>query len=306
MTALQEASAVIAAGATLGMIGAGTHALAHRQSAGGELGRTMLHRAASYVGLAAILLVAAWAGVAGIAVLMAALGAIGLLEWCDLFDLPGHHRVGLLVADVAIMGSIATNGVARTPVLVGGLVLVGSLWPVVRSDTGRAIRDLGLAAVGCLLIPVLLVHAVALRVERAEDGAALVIALAVTCALSDVGAYLVGRRFGRHPLAPTLSPHKTVEGVIGNVIGALLGMGLFAPCLVPTFGAGYIVLLGPLVAAGSVWGDLLESAVKREAGVKDAGAWLPGFGGILDRIDSFMITVALAYWAAWILLGPAG
>ena len=58
------------------------------------------------------------------------------------------------------------------------------------------------------------------------------------------------------------------------------------------------IFLVPLVAAGSIWGDLLESAAKREAGVKDAGHWLPGFGGILDRVDSLLVTVALGYWIA--------
>ena len=120
----------------------------------------------------------------------------------------------------------------------------------------------------------------------------------MACAFSDVGAFVVGRTFGRTLLAPRLSPNKTREGVIGNVIGAAVGLTLFLPALVPTFGVPFVVALVPLVAAGSLWGDLLESAAKREAGVKDAGRWLPGFGGILDRIDSLLITVALGYWIA--------
>ena len=126
-------------------------------------------------------------------------------------------------------------------------------------------------------------------------------ALAVACATSDVGAFVVGRRFGRTPLAPQLSPTKTRAGLIGNLLGAALGLALFAPALVPSFSGALLVLLVAVVAAGSVWGDLLESAVKREAGVKDAGQWLPGFGGILDRIDSLLVTVALAYWAVRVL-----
>jgi phosphatidate cytidylyltransferase len=259
--------------------------------------RTVLQRGASYAGLALVLAVAAATGVPGIAVLAAVLGAVGILEWSDLFDLPIHHRIGLLVADVAIVAVVAAQGSAGAPLLVGGLVLVGAVWPVLRADTGRAVRDLGIAAVGCVLIPVLLVHGVALRVERGEAGAALFVALAVACACSDVGAFLVGRRFGRHLLAPNLSPHKTREGVVGNVVGAAIGIAMFAPALVDAFGVVAALAFVPLVAAGSVWGDLLESAAKREAGVKDAGHWLPGFGGILDRIDSLLITAPLAYWA---------
>ena len=114
---------------------------------------------------------------------------------------------------------------------------------------------------------------------------------------SDVGAFVVGRRFGRHPLAPRLSPNKTREGVIGNVLGAAVGFLPFLVLLQPWFEPLAIVVLVLLVAVGSLWGDLLESAVKREVGVKDAAKWLPGFGGILDRIDSLLLVVPLVYWA---------
>jgi phosphatidate cytidylyltransferase len=158
------------------------------------------------------------------------------------------------------------------------------------------VRDLGFAAVGSVLLTVMLAHGVALAQEHGEDGIALILALAVACAGSDVGAFLVGKRFGRHPLAPSLSPSKTREGAIGNVVGAAVGLLPFVPALLPVDGGPFLLALVPLVAAGAIWGDLLESAAKREAGVKDAGRWLPGFGGILDRIDSLLVTVALGYW----------
>ena len=131
----------------------------------------------------------------------------------------------------------------------------------------------------------------------AKLGVTLFAALAVASAGSDVGAFVVGRRFGRHPLAPRLSPNKTREGVIGNILGAAVGFLPFLVLLQPWFEPLAIVVLILLVAVGSLWGDLLEMAVKREVGVKDAAKWLPGFGGILDRIDSLLLVVPLVYWA---------
>jgi phosphatidate cytidylyltransferase len=295
---VDAASIILAAGAVLGMLGASTYAVVRRGRTTGLTSRMALERAGSYAGLAVLLLVAAQAGVPGIAILFGTIGAIGVLEWARLFDLPFHHRVGVVVADVAIMWAIAAGGVGAADWLVGGLVLVGATWPVIRADTGRAIRDLGMAAVGVILISVLLAHGVALAVEDGDAGIALVLALAVACAFSDVGAFVVGRRFGRTPLAPRLSPNKTREGVVGNVIGAGIGIAVFLPAIEPSYGLPFCVALVPLVAAGALWGDLLESAAKREAGVKDAGHWLPGFGGMLDRTDSLQVTVALGYWIA--------
>ena len=147
----------------------------------------------------------------------------------------------------------------------------------------------------------MLVHGVALVAERGAIGAALVAAVAVGCAGSDVGAYIVGRRFGRTPLAPALSPNKTREGLAGNLIGAAAGVAIAAPVLTPALGVPGLLGLAVVVAVGSLWGDLLESAAKREFGVKDAGTWLPGFGGILDRVDSLLLCLPLVYWAARLL-----
>ena len=285
-------------GAGIGVLSALAYGIARRGATGGLTPRTALARAGSYAVLAAVLLVAANTGTAGLAVLFGLVGAVALVEWARLFRLPLHHRVALVVTHVVVIAAVAREGVAAADWLVGGVVLVGALWPVLRADTSRAIHDLGMAAVGVVLITVLLAHGVALSVEHGPAGIALVLALAVACAISDVGAFLIGRRFGQRPLAPGLSPNKTAEGVVGNAVGAAIGLVPFVPALAPTFGLPFVAALVPLVAAGALWGDLLESAAKREAGVKDAGRWLPGFGGILDRIDSLLVTVALGYWIA--------
>jgi phosphatidate cytidylyltransferase len=181
---------------------------------------------------------------------------------------------------------------------VPGVVAAGFLWPVLRPDPTRGARDLAHAALGAIYLPTLLAHAPALVRDRGETGAALFVGLALATAASDVGAYVVGRQFGRTKLAPTLSPGKTQAGVVGNVIGAAVALAIVTPALVGHLphGAVTIALLVPVVAVGSVWGDLFESAIKREAQVKDAGSLLPGFGGILDRIDSLLIVLPLAYW----------
>jgi phosphatidate cytidylyltransferase len=264
-------------------------------------GGTAVARGASYAGLALALGAAAVLGTLGVAVLAAILGAIALLEWSRISDLPRHHVVALQVANLAIVAVIAAAGSAGSAWLVGGIVLAGTLWPVVRPDPGRAMRDLGLAAVGCAIIPGSLAHGVALAQERGEVGLVLFVALAVVAAFSDVAAFLSGRRFGRTPLAPRLSPSKTRAGLVGNLLGAAVGMAIFAGVLVPALGLVPVLLLVPAVGLGAVWGDLLQSAAKREAGVKDTARWLPGFGGLLDRVDSLLVVLPLAYWTLRIL-----
>lgn len=290
---------VLAAGAGLGLaLGAGWAVLRRGgPHPAGPTGAIVLARATSYAVLAAILGVTSWLGTPGIAILAVALGAIGLIEWANLADLPSHHRIALQVANVAIIALVAALGAGAAEWIVGGVVLAGIVWPVLRPDPSRAMRDLGFAALGTILLPGMLAHGVALVVERGPLGAATFVALAVAVAFSDVGAFLVGRRFGRTPLSPLLSPSKTRAGVAGNLLGAAVGVAAFGPVLVTGFGPGFTLLLVPIIALGAVWGDLLESAAKRESGQKDAGRWLPGFGGILDRIDSLLITLPLVFWA---------
>ena len=116
---------------------------------------------------------------------------------------------------------------------------------------------------------------------------------------TDTGAYLIGRAVGRHPLAPQVSPKKTVEGALGGLLTAILVGALYwkwvggAPL-------SYFLLLGIVVGVGAQLGDLFESALKRSAGVKDSGKLIPGHGGILDRFDSFVFAIPIVYYSLMI------
>jgi len=277
----------------------------HHAAAARLAPRVLALRLLSYAALGVGLLCAVAAGTAGVAVVCGVCSVIAADEWARLFDLPRHHRLSLLVTAPLTVVAAALLGEGAAIVMMPGMIALGLVWPVIAANTERGMRDLGVAALGYVYVGIGLAHAVVL-VRDIPAGASVLVAVAVATAMSDVAAFIVGRRFGRGRLAPRLSPNKTRAGVVGNLVGALVGVALFAPA----FGAAVasviaadspafvIVLLVMAVAIGlgAVWGDLFESAAKREATVKDAGTWLPGFGGLLDRIDSLLVTVPMTYW----------
>jgi phosphatidate cytidylyltransferase len=121
------------------------------------------------------------------------------------------------------------------------------------------------------------------------QGRLLLVYLIAVVAAADTGAYFTGRRFGRHKMAPRISPKKTLEGLAGGLILAgLLGAG-FSALLLSGIGPAAGGLLGLSLGGLSVLGDLFESLMKRVAGVKDSGALLPGHGGVLDRLDGLLL-----------------
>lgn len=133
--------------------------------------------------------------------------------------------------------------------------------------------------------------------ERDAHGLALLIWAFIVTWSTDIGAYFAGRNFGKHKLAPSISPNKTREGLYGGIVAATLCGGAWALAT----GLGRPMLaFPPLFAIAAQMGDLFESWMKRRAGVKDSGNWLPGHGGVLDRLDG-LVPVAVLTAAAQLM-----
>ena len=130
--------------------------------------------------------------------------------------------------------------------------------------------------------------------ERDDQGLALLMWTFIVTWATDIGAYFAGRSFGKRKLAPSISPNKTVEGLCGGIVAAALFGGGWA--LITDLGTA-LLALAPIFAVAAQAGDLFESGMKRRAGVKDSGAWLPGHGGALDRLDG-LVPVAVLTAAA--------
>jgi phosphatidate cytidylyltransferase len=147
-----------------------------------------------------------------------------------------------------------------------------------------------------LIVPLLFGSVV--RIHAGEYGRFFILIPFAMAFLSDTGAYFAGLKFGKHKLAPVISPKKTVEGVVGGVIAAMAGMLLYCLVLQVFFDlqTNYFaaLLYGIIGALGGVFGDLCFSVVKRQTGIKDYGNLIPGHGGILDRFDSMMVVGPLA------------
>jgi len=118
---------------------------------------------------------------------------------------------------------------------------------------------------------------------------------------SDTGAYFVGRVLGRHKLLPSVSPGKTVEGAVGALVLCVVASWIYADVVLPPLAQlsmrpSGIVLFGLTISVAVQLGDLVESLIKREAGVKDSSRIIPGHGGVLDRVDGLLFALPVAYW----------
>ena len=152
----------------------------------------------------------------------------------------------------------------------------------------------------CLIYVPFLASFVALLLAP-DDGIARVLTFIAVTIASDTGGYVAGVLFGRHPLAPGISPKKSWEGLVGSVVGS---MAAGVACMVWLVDGDWWVglVLGVVVATAATLGDLTESLIKRDVGIKDMSQVLPGHGGIMDRLDSLLATVSVVWLVLHFLL----
>lgn len=241
--------------------------------------------------------------------------------------------VALALGSVELYQALRKQGMtaAIIPIVIGtvaisiGSYLAGIQKPIIFSTTSVLLAALALTVIGAMIwrmpggatgyvkdtaaslliiayVP-LLGSFTALMLAGEEGGSRLVVFIAVV-AMSDTGGLVAGVLFGKHPLAPKISPKKSWEGLVGSlvfgigagVVGAIFGLRV-------PFWVG--IILGVCLVAVGTCGDLIESMIKRDIGIKDMSSFLPGHGGVMDRLDSLLVAAPVA-WLIMYLLVPGG
>jgi phosphatidate cytidylyltransferase len=193
---------------------------------------------------------------------------------------------------IAACAALGSGVLPLDAVILIALVLAGAI-AVITSEPGPYALSSTAASLFAVLYIGLPLGAIA--AVRTIGGREAVILLVVTIVVSDSAQYYTGRTLGRAPLAPTISPKKTREGAIGGVLFGSLAMVFGARWVFPAAPVGPLALAAVSVVTLGIVGDLFESLLKRSAGVKDSSALIPGHGGILDRIDSWLFASPAYY-----------
>ena len=209
---------------------------------------------------------------------------------------PAFRWVGV-IAGTALTASFSASRVfepmalpALVLVLSIGVVLAAPVWHRAPATEPAANTLLAILYVGWMLGFGILLH------HTSPRGDELVIFLVGVTWIGETSAYLVGSAIGRHKLAPIVSPKKTVEGAVAQVVMSVVSGVALGAWLLPQCGAAVAMAGGAVLGVVGQVGDLAESVIKRSVGTKDTGGLIPGHGGVLDRIDSLLFNLPAFYW----------
>jgi phosphatidate cytidylyltransferase len=257
----------------------------------------------------------------GVGVVLGAIVLSSLFFWRPAF-------LGVLLAAVAVGTWEMTRAVAQRahapaiPLLAGGPVMAGLAWYggadalalgllatllalfVWRLGDGAEgyQRDVTVGVLIAVYVPFLASFAALLA--RSDDGDVRVLVTLLAVVLSDTGGYVTGVFFGKHPMAPSVSPKKSWEGFVGSLVWTAIGSAVALHFLIDGAGWWEGAIFGLAVSGASVLGDLGESLIKRDLGIKDMSNLLPGHGGLMDRLDSILLAAPTAYAVLSLVLPP--
>lgn len=288
--------------------------------------------------LAPLILLVVFLGEPWLSLLIGVAAFLALVEVVSLLDAAGYQppqvltilsgvaitAAGLVSVNAANVGGVLTGIVSALdpPGLVGATVIAVILLlaaaAFMRGDPKAGYVTWSMSVFGCayvgLLLPTIALVAHLPAVGGTEttpvgvlglgSGVAWTLTLVLIVWLYDTGAYLVGRRIGRTKLVEHISPAKTVEGFVGGLVTATIGAGIGAALI--GLEPWHALILGPLVGVAAQAGDLAESLLKRAAARKESGFLIPGHGGILDRIDSFLFAAPVLAGYALLVAGRGG
>jgi phosphatidate cytidylyltransferase len=279
----------------------------------------LFQRIRSALILLPFILFVVWLGEPFVSITVMVAAVLALYELYGIFQAGGYaprRQSGYLSVVLFVLAAVFG---AQTKTDWGGSALAVSImvslgWEVMRHDRDQQLLNWSLTLSGAAYVGWTLAHFVLLRdlayplvgglfsLLRFDAGAAWVLIVFAITMASDTSAYFVGKQFGRHRLAPYVSPNKSVEGALGAVVAAMIAGALAVIMLGLPIGAGGGMLLGLIGSIAGQIGDLAESLIKRQVGVKDSGNLIPGHGGLLDRIDSLLFTAPVVYYLAVLLV----
>lgn len=282
-----------------------------RSSGGGTGGRNMVQAVAVGVALGVVALILAKLGAPWFLILVELAIVLAAAEY-----LAALRRAGLepptllgLVAVAALPLAAYARGDAAIPMVLFLLIVFSMVWFLTSAGPGRPVRDIGTMMLAVVHVGVLgAFAALILRFgplggSTIDQGVSFLVLAVVAAVFYDVGGLLVGSRFGRTPLS-SASPNKTREGLVGGIAASVVAV-LFAVTVLglTPFSFFQALVFAVVCAVAAVVGDLSESLVKRDLGLKDMGDLLPGHGGVFDRFDGMLFVLPTAYYLVLVLIG---
>ncbi len=227
------------------------------------------------------------------------IAVIAILGGIEFYRMISHNKIqpiayfGVAIILLLTINPIYTDFITK-PFILTAAIIISLIWLLFQSQKEGTFNNWAWIIAGILYLGWTLSYWTELR--NLEHGREWILWSMLTVMVSDTSAFFVGRRLGKHYMAPTISPKKTWEGAVGGLLGSIIVSIILGFVFSLPLNYWQLVLMGCIISILAQFGDLVESFLKRSTGVKDSGRLVPGHGGILDRIDSFIFTGAVIYY----------